>query len=61
MIKSKFFFVTLDFISLSFFVGLTSCLSLLYRDTKPENAGFDVRGDIKVGKTFFHVPSVVNV
>jgi hypothetical protein len=27
----------------------TMILSLVYRDTKPQNAGFDVRGDIKVG------------
>ena len=26
--------------------------SLVYRDTKPMNAGFDVRGDIKVSDIF---------
>jgi serine/threonine protein kinase len=25
-----------------------SCYSLVYRDIKPENIGFDIRGDVKI-------------
>lgn len=25
-----------------------SCISIIYRDLKPDNIGFDVRGDVKI-------------